>query len=86
MFPAPVAFIEATTLKMKLLVVQISVFTIQFLGVPALREGSTVYMQNTSVVVGDPCSGLRSLISLSALSILFAYIVKSSYIRKTVLF
>lgn len=86
MFPAPVAFIEATTLKMKLLVAQISVFTIQFLGVPALREGSTVYMQNTSVVVGDPCSGLRSLISLSALSILFAYIVKSSYIRKTVLF
>lgn len=86
MFPAPVAFIEATTLKMKLFVAQVSVFIIQLLGVPALREGSTVYMQNTSVVVGDPCSGLRSLISLSALSILFAYIVKSSYMRKIMLF
>ncbi len=86
MFPAPVAFIEATTLRMKLFVAQVSVFIIQLLGVPALREGSTVYMQNTSVVVGDPCSGLRSLISLSALSILFAYIVKSSYTRKIALF
>lgn len=86
MFPAPVAFIEATTLKMKLFVAQVSVFIIQILGVPALREGSTVFMQSTSVVVGDPCSGLRSLISLSALSILFAYIVKSSYSRKIALF
>ena len=86
MFPAPVALIEGTTLRMKLFIAQSSVYIIQLLGIPALRDGSTVYMQSTSVVVGDPCSGLRSLISLSALSILYAYIVKSSYLRKTALF
>jgi exosortase len=85
-FPAPLAVIESTTLKMKLFVTQISFMIIQFLGVSAVREGSTVFMQNTSVVVGDPCSGLRSVISLSALSILYTYIVRSSYTKKAILF
>jgi len=86
MVPAPVAIIESTTLKMKLLTAHASVFIIQLLGTPVIREGSTVYMPNTSVVVDDPCSGLKSLISLSALGILFAYIVRASYPRKVVLF
>jgi len=86
MVPAPVAIIESTTLKMKLMTAQASVFVIQLFGTPVVREGSTVYLSNTSVVVDDPCSGLKSLISLSALGILFAYIVKASYPRKVVLF
>jgi exosortase len=86
MIPAPMAVIAASTLKMKLFAAQMSVSIVQFLGISAVREGSTVYMPNTSVVVGDPCSGLRSLISLSALGILYVYIVRASYLRKTILF
>jgi len=86
MIPAPMAVIESTTLKMKLFTAQVSVLIIQLLGTPVIREGSTVYMSNTSVVVDDPCSGLRSLISLSALGILYVYIVKASYFRKVILF
>jgi len=80
------AVIEASTLKMKLFAAQMSVSIVQLFGISAIREGSTVYMPNTSVVVGDPCSGLKSLISLSALGILYAYIVRASYPRKTILF
>jgi exosortase len=86
MVPAPMAVIAASTLKMKLFVAHISVSIIQFSGVSAVREGSMVYMPNTSIVVGDPCSGLRSLISLSALGILYAYIVRASYLKKVSLF
>ncbi len=86
MIPFPVSVIEATTLKMKLFVAQMSVGIIQLFDISAVREGSMVYMQNTSVIVGDPCSGLRSIISLSALSILFAYIVHASYTKKAILF
>jgi exosortase len=86
MIPAPMAVIESTTLKMKLFTAQVSVSIIQLLGTPVIREGSTVYMSNTSVVVDDPCSGLKSLISLSALGILYTYIVKASYSRKVILF
>lgn len=86
MIPAPIAIIEASTLKMKFFTAHISVFIVHLLGTPVIREGSTVYMSNTNIVVGDPCSGLRSLISLSALTILYVYIVKASFIRKLWLF
>jgi exosortase len=86
MIPAPIAIIESTTLKMKMFTAQMSVSIIQLIGTSVIREGSTVYMPNTSVVVDDPCSGLKSLISLLALGILSAYIVKASYTRKAILF
>ncbi len=86
MIPAPMAVVASTTLKMKLFTARISVLIIQFFGVSAVREGSMVYMPNTSIVVGDPCSGLRSLISLSALGLLYAYMAKASYSRKALLF
>lgn len=85
MIPAPMAVIAASTLKMKLFVAHISVWIMQLFGISAVREGSMVYMPGTSVIVGDPCSGLRSLITLSALGILYAYIVKASYPRKVAL-
>ena len=85
MIPAPMAVVSASALKMKLFTAHISVSIIQLFGTPAVREGSMVHMPNTSTVVGDPCSGLRSLISLTALGVLYAYIVKASYPRKAVL-
>jgi len=86
MIPAPMAVVAASTLKMKLFTAHISVSIIQLLGISAVREGSMVYMPNTSIVVGDPCSGLRSLISLSALGMLYAYVVRASHLRKVSLF
>ena len=86
MIPAPIALVAATTLKMKLFAAHISVLVIQLFGISAVREGSVVYMPNTEIVIGDPCSGLRSLISLAALGLLYTYIVKASYLRKASLF
>lgn len=86
MIPAPLAIMAATMLKMKLFVAHISASIIQFIGISIIREGSMVYMPNVSTIVGDPCSGLRSAISLSALGSLYAYIVSSSYPKKFLLF
>jgi exosortase len=86
MIPAPIAIIESTTLKMKMFTAQMSVSIIQLIGTSVIREGSIVYMPNTIVTVDDPCSGLKSLISMLAIGTLFAYIAKTSYTRKTILF
>jgi len=86
MVPAPLALVASSALRLKLFAANASVYIIQLFGVSALREGSMVYMDNTSALVGDPCSGLRSLISLPALSILYTYIVRASYTRKAILF
>ena len=85
MVPAPMQVIAMTTLKMKLFVAEISTHIVPLFGITTLREGSTVYMPTTSIVIADQCSGLRSLISLSALIILYVYLAKASYIRKTAL-
>lgn len=42
------------------------------------REGAIIMMPNIEVLVGDPCSGFRLLISFIALSVLFVYLVEGS--------
>ena len=43
-------------------------------------------MQNATVVVDDPCSGLRSLLSLLTLGVLFAYLKQASFPRRALFF
>ncbi len=43
-------------------------------------------MPNSFIAVEAPCSGLRSLVSLLTLGLLFSYAAKISYFKKTVLF
>ena len=49
-------------------------------------RGSYVLTPNASLLVGDVCSGLRSLIALLALGALFAHLVRISSVKKGVLF
>jgi len=77
--------IAATTLKMKLFAAHFATIAVQLLGIPLVREGSVVHLSNTTLVVGDPCSGLRSLISLTALGVLYAYLAKTSYPKRITL-
>jgi exosortase len=86
MAPAPMQFIAATTLQMKLFAAHVAAIVVQLLGIPLVREGSIVHLSNDMIVIGDPCSGLRSLISLAALGMLYAYLAKGSYPKRIALF
>ncbi|MCK9555697.1 exosortase/archaeosortase family protein [bacterium] len=86
MIPLPILVIDNISFKLKIFVAQIATCIINILGIHAEREGSEVILQNTSLMIGSPCSGLRSLISLTALGSLYAYIVDLSNTRKIILF
>jgi exosortase len=45
-----------------------------------------LHLQNTSLQVVDACSGLRSLISLAALSAAMAYVTQNSVVKGVILF
>ncbi|MFH1855956.1 MAG: exosortase/archaeosortase family protein [Candidatus Omnitrophota bacterium] len=86
MVPLPKVLIIAISFKLKILVASFSANIINAAGIPALRMGSVIQLPNTTVTVGDPCSGLRSLISLLALGVLYAYMSNLSRGKKIILF
>ena len=73
MFPLPMAIMSAISFPMKILVVKAGAWIAALLGVPVSREGFHIIIPAGSLLVGNPCSGLRSLISLLALGSVYAY-------------
>src|SRR5207237_557005 len=47
--------------------------------VPVVLDGSTIHLADTSLTVDDVCSGLRTVISLLALALVFAYFERSRW-------
>ena len=86
MVPLPQVLIITISFKMKIFAAQVATAIINIIGVPAIRAGSIVYLPNTLLTIGSPCSGLRSLISLTALGSVFAYLVNLSVTKKISLF
>ena len=86
MFPLPLAIITAISFPMKLVAAKAGVTIVSFLGVSVLREGFNISTSAGSLVIGNPCSGLRSLISFLALGAFFAYLTNTSNVKKFVLF
>lgn len=86
MVPVPLVVITNISFKMKILAAQIATAALNGMGLEAVRSGSVLKMQHTNVVVDDICSGLRSLISLTALGSIFAYGMKGPMPKRIILF
>lgn len=85
MIPLPLVVVGNLTVKLKLFAAQCATFILNRVGFPSILNGSMIVMPKSFTEVGAPCSGLRSLISLLTLGLLFAYAMKVSYLKKGVL-
>ncbi len=86
MIPLPMVVIANISFKLKLFAAQIATVILNHMGILAIRDGSIIKMKDAHVVVDDVCSGLRSLISLTALGSICAYWMKSSLLKRSILF
>jgi exosortase len=86
MIPLPLVIIRNISFRLKIFAAIISAQTLNAMRIPALREGSIIKMRSAHVTVDDVCSGLRSLISLTALGSIFAYWMKGSAVKKVLVF
>jgi exosortase len=86
MLPLPLFITAHASFRLKLIAAQLAVAAINSLGVSAIREGSIIKTSHAYLIVEDPCSGIRSLISLIALGALMAYFSGKTHSKKIVLF
>lgn len=86
MFPLPSAVITLVSFPLKMMAAKAGVWVVSTLGIPIYREGFNIFIPAGHLLVGNPCSGLRSLIAFLALGSIFAYITPISTSRKWLLF
>jgi exosortase A len=86
MFPLPEAFISLISFPLKMVAADAGTWIVKLLGIPILQEGFNITIPNGKLLVGNPCSGLRSLITFLALGGLYAYMSNLSQWRKWILF
>ena len=73
MIPIPALIFNQIAFPLQLLASQVGETTLRTLGVPVLREGNVIVLANASLEVAEACSGIRSLISLLTLGIVYGY-------------
>jgi exosortase len=85
MVPLPQSLVNVIAFPLQLLAADLAVKTIQLFGMPVLREGNIIHLPNAPLFVAEACSGLRSLMALGTLGIVFAYFFRKSWGERIVL-
>jgi exosortase len=78
MIPIPAIIFNQIAFPLQLLASRFGEWTLQVLSIPVLREGNVITLANTQLEVAEACSGIRSLISLLTLGIVYGYFMHPS--------
>jgi exosortase len=73
MIPIPAIIYAALTLKLQMLASQLGETLISAAGIPVLRAGNTLILPSQTLDIAEACSGIRSLLSLAFLSLVYSY-------------
>jgi len=73
MIPIPAIVYNQITFPLQLFASQVAEFTLGLFGIPVLRDGNVLELASQKLSVVEACSGIRSLLSLTFLSLVYAY-------------
>ena len=85
MIPLPGIIFNSLAFPLQLLAAQIASTIMEACGVLVFREGNVMHLAAVSLDVEEACSGIRSLMSLTALGLLYAYLTYSSWLLRLLL-
>jgi exosortase len=82
MVPIPTVIYNELTFPLQILASRLAAGALSVLGIPVLRDGNILELANGRLSVVEACSGIRSLLSLTFLSLVYGYFFeKKNWIR-----
>jgi len=76
MIPIPNIVFNQITFPLQILASKVAAEALPLLGVPILREGNVINLPSMALEVAEACSGIRSLMSLLTLAIIYGYLLE----------
>jgi exosortase len=85
MVPLPQSLVNVIAFPLQLIAADLAVVWLHWLSIPALREGNIIHLASTPLFVAEACSGLRSLMALGTLAVVFAYFFRKRMLERVVI-
>lgn len=76
MIPLPVLIMQKVTFPLQMFASKLSTSMLELVGVPVLRLGNVIVLAAMPLEVAQACSGIRSLLSLVTLAIIYGYLME----------
>jgi len=76
MVPIPAIIFSQITFPLQILASKLSAGLLPWFGVPVFREGNVINLPALPLEVAQACSGIRSLLSLLTLAIMYGYLME----------
>jgi exosortase A len=76
MIPIPGIIFSQITFPLQLLASKVACTTLPWMGVPVLCEGNVLHLTHIDLEVAEACSGIRSLMSLATLAVIYGYLME----------
>jgi exosortase len=76
MIPIPNLILQQITFPLQLLASRVATGMLELVGVPVLRQGNVIVLASMPLDVVEACSGIRSLLTLLTLAIIYGYLME----------
>jgi exosortase len=86
MIPIPKVIYSQITFPLQLFASRVAETVLEFVGIPVLRDGNILELASQKLSVAEACSGIRSLLSLTFLSLVYGYFFEKRIWMRWVLF
>lgn len=87
-FCIPMNFLDTLTFPLRIVMTILTTGILNGIGLQAVRSGTAIHCESVGFDfdVADPCSGLRSLLAMTAITAAYAYFTQRTWWRKWLLF
>ena len=85
MIPIPAIILNQITLPLQFFASKLAAWSLPLCGVPVFREGNIINLPALPLEVADACSGIRSLLSLTTLAVMYGYLLETRVWLRVVL-